>query len=206
MDRAPAWVEQQRRGVLNVGRYMTRAPGDSEFFRQWTEDDQPGFNIAVSVLLDYSGSMAGNVTKLAQAGYACKLACQKLEIPCTVVLWDTDALTLWDANETAEFLPTIVANGGTVPDVALGDLDNQRCDREKHLVLIMTDGQWQGRWAEGGGGTLAWYKDGGRRFAGFGYGRGLAQSLLAKGCDEAFQIDDLMAIPAFLEEALLEMV
>ena len=33
MDRAPAWVEQQRRGVLNVGRYMTRQPGDTEFFR-----------------------------------------------------------------------------------------------------------------------------------------------------------------------------
>ena len=57
MDRAPAWVEQQRRGVLNVGRYMTRNPGDTEFFRQWTEDDRPGFDIAVSVLLDYSCSM-----------------------------------------------------------------------------------------------------------------------------------------------------
>lgn len=205
MDRAPAWVEQQRRGVLNVGRYMTRAPGDSEFFRQWTEDDQPGFDIAVSVLLDYSGSMGAHTTKLAQAGYACKLACQKLEIPCTVVLWDTDALTLWDANETAEFLPTIVANGGTVPDVALGDLDNQRCERSKHLVLIMTDGQWQGRWADNKG-TLAWYKDDGRTMIGFGFGADhLARGLMAKGCDEAFGIKDLMAIPAYLEEALLDM-
>jgi hypothetical protein len=206
MDRAPAWVEQQRRGVLNVGRYMTRAPGETEFFRQWTEDDQPGFDIAVSVLLDYSGSMSAHTTKLAQAGYACKLACQKLDIPCTVVLWDTEALTLWDANEPAEMLPTIEANGGTVPDMALGDLDNQRCDRSKHIVLIMTDGQWQGRWSQGGGGTLAWYKDDGRTMVGFGFGsRGLANNLLAKGCDEAFQIDDLMAIPAYLEGALLEM-
>jgi hypothetical protein len=205
MDRAPAWVEQQRRGVLNVGRYATRTPGDVEFFRQWTEDDQPGFDIAVSVLLDYSGSMSSHTTKLAQAGYACKLACQKLEIPCTVVLWDTEALTLWDANEQAEFMPTIQANGGTVPDMALGDLDNQRCDKAKHLVLIMTDGQWQGRWAEGGGGTLAWYKDDGRSIVGFGYGRNLDRSLMAKGCDEAFSISDLMEIPAYLEDALLEM-
>jgi hypothetical protein len=205
MDKAPSWVEQQRRGVLNVGRYATRARGDVEFFRQWTEDDAPGFDIAVSVLLDYSGSMSARVTQLAQAGYACKLACQKLEIPCTVVLWDTEALTLWDANEQAEFMPTIVANGGTVPDMALADLDNQRCERSKHLVLIMTDGQWQGRWAEQGGGTLAWYKDDGRQFAGFGYGRGLANGLLAKGCDEAFEISDLMEIPRYLEGALLDL-
>jgi hypothetical protein len=205
MDKAPAWVEQQRRGVLNVGRYMTRAPGDTEFFRQWTEDDQPGFDIAVSVLLDYSGSMYAHTTKLAQAGYACKLACQKLDIPCTVVLWDTEALTLWDANESAEMLPTIEANGGTVPDMALADLDNQRCERSKHLVLIMTDGQWQGRWSSGGG-TLAWYKDDGRTMVGFGFGnRGLDTRLMGYGCDEAFQIDDLMAIPAYLEGALIDL-
>jgi hypothetical protein len=205
MDRMPAWVEQQRRGVLNVGRYMTRQPGDVEFFRQWTEDDAPGFDIAVSILLDYSGSMSSHVAKLAQCGYAAKLACSKLDIPCTVVLWDTEALTLWDANEMCDTMPTIVANGGTVPDMALADLDNQRCDKAKHLVLIMTDGQWQGRWS-GGGGTLAWYKDDGRTIVGFGFGsQGLASSLLAKGCDEAFQIQDLMAIPEYLEGALLDM-
>jgi hypothetical protein len=205
MDRAPAWVEQQRRGVLNVGRYATRARGDVEFFRQWTEDDMPGFDIAVSVLLDYSGSMSSHTTQLAQAGYACKMACQKLEIPCTVVLWDTEALTLWDANEQAEMMPTIVANGGTVPDMALADLDNQRCDRAKHLVLIMTDGQWQGRWSNNQG-TLAWYKDDGRSIIGFGYGnQGLANSLMGKGCDEAFAISDLLDIPRYLEEALLDM-
>jgi hypothetical protein len=211
MDRQPAWVEQQRRGVLNVGRYATRAPGDTEFFRQWTEDDQPGYDIAVSVLLDYSGSMSAHTAQLAQAGYACKLACQKLEIPCTVVLWDTEALTLWDANEVADGLPTIQAAGGTVPDMALVDLDNQRCDREKHLVLIMTDGQWQGRWANGGG-TLAWYKDDGRIMLGFGFARDAraaqnhARSMVGRGCDEAFGIVDLMAIPEFLESALLELV
>ena len=121
--------------------------------------------------------MSSHTTQLAQAGYACKLACQKLEIPCTVVLWDTEALTLWDANEPPRSMPTIVANGGTVPDMALGDLDNQRCDRSKHLVLIMTDGQWQGRWSGGGGGTLAWYKDDGRTIIGFGFGSGQNRGL-----------------------------
>jgi len=185
---------------------MHRAPGDTEFFRQWTEDDAPGFDIAVSLLLDYSGSMGSYTAKLAQAGYACKLACQKLDIPCTVVLWDTDARTLWDARETADNMPTIECVGGTNPSIALTDLDNQRMDRSKHLVLIMTDGQWQGDWSHGKR-TLAWYKDPGRKLIGFGYGSDyLSKGLIGKGCDEAFAIDDLLDIPGRLEDALLDMV
>lgn len=206
MDRAPAWVEQQRRGVLNVGRYLTRQPGDLDFFKQWTEDDQPGFDIAVTVMLDYSWSMKGYEERLAQAGYACKLACDKLEIPCTVVLWDTKATTMWDAQERAETMPTIDCTGGTEPSLALADLDNHRMERDKHIVLIMTDGQWSGDW-NGGQRHLSFYKDPGRRLIGFGYGDAvLARRMQGYGCDEAFAIRDLMDIPHHLEEALLEMV
>jgi len=53
---------------------------------------------------------------------------------------------------------------------------------------------------------LAWYKDQGRTIVGFGYGgQSLANGLMAKGCDEAFTITALLAIPASLEEALLAM-
>ena len=205
MDRAPAWVEQQRRGVLNVGRYMTRQPGDTEFFRQWTEDEQPGFDIAVTVMLDYSSSMSAYSERLAQAGYASKLACQKLDIPCTVVLWDTDARTLWDAKEWADCLPTIECTGGTKPDIALADLDNHRMERAKHLVLIMTDGSWGGGWRNDNR-TLAYYKDAGRQIIGFGYGSDhLARTMEGYGCDVAFGIRDLMDIPHFLQQALLDL-
>ena len=206
MDKAPAWVEEQRRGVLNVGRYATRQPGDTEFFRQWTEDDAPGFDMAVSILLDYSQSMDHHAERLAQMAYACKLACQKLDIPCTVVLWDTDARTLWDSKEPADNMPVIDCVGGTNPSVALTDLDNHRGEASKHLVLIMTDGQWQGDWHYGKR-TLAWYKDPGRVLIGFGFGSDyLAKGLIGKGCDEAFAIDDLMEIPSRLEDALIDMV
>jgi hypothetical protein len=206
MDRAPAWVEQQRRGVLNVGRYMTRNPGDLDFFKQYTDSEQPGFDLAVTVMLDYSWSMADYSERLAQAGYACKLACDKLEIPCTVVLWDTKATTLWDASEQADSMPTIDCVGGTKPDMALADLDNHRMDRDKHIVLIMTDGEWGGGWRSNER-HLSFYKDPGRKMLGFGYGSDrLARTLLGYGCDEAFAITDLMDIPHKLEEVLLEMV
>ena len=106
MDRQPAWVEQQRRGIVNVNRYVTRQAGEVEYFRNWVEDDQPGYDIAVrpARLQRLDDQLHG---QLAQAGYAAKLACQRLGIPCTVTLWDNEAKTLFDANETPSGLPTL---------------------------------------------------------------------------------------------------
>ena len=202
MDRQPAWVEGQRRGFINVMRYETRQPGETEFFRQWTDDEQPGYDMAVSLMLDYSGSMDEHTVALAQAAFAAKLACQRLGIPCTVTLWDTQAMALWDATERADGMPIIKEAGGTDPTQALQDLDNQRYDKAKHIVLIMTDGDWQG-W--GGKRTLAAYKEPGRSIFGFGLGGAyLAKNLIAKGCDDAFGITDLMEIPQRLEQFLLD--
>jgi hypothetical protein len=207
MDSAPQWVEQQRRGVLNVMRYITRQPGDMEYFKQWTEDDAPAFNMAVSLLLDYSGSMGGYTEELAQAGYATKLACEKLGIPCTVVLWDTRAQVLWDANERAEYLPVINSAGGTNPAMALADLGNQRFEKAQHIVMIMTDGDWQDEANKPG--FLASYNDVGRIFIGCGFnsGSGSAESLAEKlrryGCDESYAIKKLIEIPALLEQSLV---
>jgi hypothetical protein len=203
MDMAPAWVEQQRRGMLNVLRYRTRRPGEVEIFKQWIEDEQPGYDIAVSLMLDYSGSMDWALVPLAQCAYATKLACQKLGIPCTVTLWDTNAKVLWDANERTEGMPVLKDDGGTNPGRALADLGNQRLDKAKHIVMIMTDGEWQG-WANR---TLDAYKEPGRHITGFGFGsRSLRNKLLGYGCDDAFAINDLMEIPHRLEQFLVESV
>lgn len=207
MDSAPQWVEQQRRGVLNVMRYVTRQPGDAEFFKQWTEEDAPGFNLAVSVLLDYSGSMGGYTAELAQAAYAAKLACEKLGIPCTVTLWDTNAQVLWDANELADYLPVIQSAGGTNPTVALADLVNQRFDKAQHVVLIMTDGEWQDNAAAAG--YLASYSEQGRVIIGCGFNSGygtseaLAEKLRRYGCDESYAIKELIELPRLLEQTLV---
>ena len=194
IDFAPAWVEGTRRGIVNVLRYETRRPGDVEYFKAWQDDEQPGFNLSVSVLLDYSGSMSGATLELAQAGYATKAACTKLGIPCTVTLWDDSATTLWDANETPEYLPIIVANGGTDPRYALADLDNQQLDKEHHLVMIMTDGAWSGN---SNVGMLGAYSAEGRVFLGVAYncGSDMGNTMRSYGCQEAWVIENLMDIP-----------
>ena len=222
MDRQPAWVEQQRRGVVNVNRYVTRQPGDVEYFRNWVEDDQPGYNMAVSILLDYSSSMSSYTKELAQAGYASKLACEKLGIPCTVTLWDNQATTLYDANEAPRGLPVVATSGSTDPSLALADLENQRFDKEIHLVLIMTDGQWNGEWNAparrrrnshpgASNRTVAYYAGQGRHFIGFGFdsfassAAYYAENLKGYGIAESYGITNLMEIPRRLQEALIRL-
>lgn len=224
MDRQPAWVEQQHRGIINVARYETARmaqDGTTDFYRDWVEDDQPGFNMAVSLMLDYSSSMNAYEQELSQVGYAVKLACQKLDIPCTVTLWDTDATVLYDATEQAEGMPSVKVAGATNPTPALADLDNQRFDKVNHIVLIMTDGEWQGEWGsthnDWGGGrkraqadkaTLAYHAND-RVMVGFGFAKyeptakRYAENLIGYGCPEAFGITNLMEIPERLREILI---
>jgi hypothetical protein len=200
VNQAPSWHEQQRRGIINVNRYSTRQPGDVEFFRSYVDDGDPGFDMAVSVLLDYSGSMGSVTDELAQVAYACKVACQTLGIPCTVVLWDTEARTLWDANERAEHLPKIQAAGGTNPLVALTDLDNQNQEgKAKHIILVMTDDAWSG-----GSPSLSSYRAEDRMIIGLGYGGDhMAESMASRGADAAYTIKDLADIAKYLEQALI---
>lgn len=200
VDQAPSWHEQQRRGIINVNRYVTRQPGDVEFFRGYVDDGAPGFDMAVSLLLDYSGSMGGVVEELAQVAFACKSACQDLGIPCTVVLWDTEARTLWDANEHADHLPLIQAAGGTNPLLALTDLDNHnREGKAKHIILIMTDDAWSG-----GSPSLSSYRTEDRTIIGLGYGSdSIKSSLSGRGADAAYAINNLADIARYLQQTLI---
>jgi len=202
-DKAPAWFEGQKRGILNPIRYKTRQAGDVEFFRNYVDEGDPGFDLSVSVLLDYSGSMGGVTTELAQVAFASKLACQKLGIPCTVVLWDTSARLLWDATETAEVLPLISPAGGTDPGVALADLDNHVLGKSKHVVLIMTDDDWSGSAP-----SLSSFQQEGRTIIGLGYGSygspaSIVKSMEQKGADQAFALESLLDLPRYLEQALI---
>lgn len=207
MDKAPQWVEQQNRGILNVLRYETRQPGQTDFCRQWTDDDAPGLNIAVSVLLDYSSSMMSHADELSAAGFACKRACDRLEVPCTVTLWNTDARLLWDHYDKVDALPAIQPAGGTNPGRALDDLFVQRFDKPLHIVIIMTDGQWNGTNTPG---AVTPYLSNGTLMIGLAYDPELttamryAESMRSYGVPTVQAINTLTMIPRVMEQALAE--
>lgn len=194
---APNWQEEQTRGIINVLRYQTRQPGNTEFFKSYNDQGNPGSDIAVTVMLDNSGSMGGLVLQLAQAAFASKMACQDLGIPCTVVLWNDKASMLWDANERAEDMPVVKQRGGTDPTMALEDLNNHVYGKPKHVVLIMTDGEW-----EDGINSLAFYDQPGRYFVGCTYG----EEAHMTGAHVLRKIASVLEVPAVLEQALVECV
>jgi hypothetical protein len=198
VDREPSWVESQPRGILNVLRHETRSAGDINFWRQWADDDQPSHNIALSVLLDVSGSMDSHQGALAKAAYVTKRAGDMLGIPTTVIVWSSAAKVLWNYDEPATEVLTFPITGNTDPTDALYDVKNHRQDRERHIVLILTDGIWDspigsndmiGRLVEQDAITI-----------GFGFGNDTLATTLSKyGCKEAFSIGNLNELPRSLE-------
>ena len=147
-ERAPSWQQNQRSGVLDVIRYKTRQAGDMEFFRSYADGgDMHLPNMAVSLVLDGSGSMYSYGEALAQAAFGVKSACDVIGVPCTVTVYDTDAYLLWDKDDRPIDVPLdVIPGGGTDPKAALDLLDSQMADKDHHLVIIMTDGAWGGRW------------------------------------------------------------
>ena len=202
---APRWESQQRRGVLEPMRYLTRQPGDMEFFRNYVDHGDPGSDIAVSVFLDISGSMDGSEEALGIAAWAMKTACDRLNIECDITLFDDQAFCLWSTSDRPEFVPVIDCVGGTSPSQAFRAVLSDERKKAHHLVLAMTDGDWAH------GVTMNNHKNSNSYNVLFFYDTSdytRAESDLAYrlGADEGFYIDDLSQMPVALESLLLSMV
>jgi hypothetical protein len=204
-ERAPSWQRNQRHGVLDVIRYKTRQAGDMEFFTEYAEGgDMHLPNMAVSLVLDGSGSMQPYNDDLATAAFGVKSACDVVGVPCTVTVYDTRPYLLWDQNDRPLEVPfDIVPCGGTDPKTTLDLLDGQMAGKDHHLVIIMTDGQWGGGWNTGKR-TLTDYMVPHRDIVLFFWNTSMVGG--PKGmeqCSTAEQIDTLDAIPQFLRRYIL---
>lgn len=140
----PAWLKHQDRGIIDPLAFRTKEVGSLDYHRRLEGDFSSGVDLHLSMLCDVSGSMQGKeIEQLSIGMYATALACNRIGIKTTFVLWsgDTNTGKVWmDGNPT----PVIWnADGGTDPRAALNDLDNHNEeDAANHLVLIFTDGAW----------------------------------------------------------------
>lgn len=139
----PSWVFRQEEGVLDPTSYLTREPGDTDYWVGLIGDVSPGHDLAVSVIIDSSGSMGEEMEEVSVAAVGVKKACYELDIPCTVMSFDDTAEMVFGATDPYEF-QSISSKGSTYPVTALLDLDNQRLGKTYHLVIILTDGEWSG--------------------------------------------------------------
>jgi hypothetical protein len=192
---APRWHRRTDQGVVDSFIYRTKGRGDRNFYRQRTGNDSLGFDVAVSLLLDTSSSMEGAEKPLSVVAFAVKTACERLDIPCTVTTFDSQAWLVWSAEEeaTETLLPT---QGATHIAGALSALTEQDFDKQNHIVLVMTDGQF----SLGNCSSVKDYAPD-ATYVGLGYG-GFAMDLSTQGFDVTGNISDLAEIAVYVEDAV----
>lgn len=192
---APAWRFRQEDGVLDPTAYVLREPGDTDYWSNLNDNGGQGYDLAVSVVLDTSYSMEYQMVPLSIAALGIRLACDDLGIPCDVSTFNSGEYALYRADEKT--VPTTVhADGGTEPARILSMLESQQQDKKKHLVLILTDGEWSDC------PSLSPYSAPGRYFLLLGLGMYNDAVLANKRPNAYLIIRDIMEMPKQFTRAL----
>lgn len=193
---SPSWRFRQESGVLDPTSYMMREPGDTDYWSGLDEEGQQGYDLSVSVLLDTSYSMCGDTDSLSVCALAIRQACDYIDIPCTVSTYNTEYGVLYRHDEN--IIPTMIGpTGGTEPEPLLDKLDSQRLDKRRHLVFILTDGEWDSSVT-----TLAQWSSPGRYFVLVGLRIRNTDILTRKQPDAAVLIHSLEDLPVQFRKAL----
>ena len=134
--------------------------------------------------------------KLSIAALAVRLACDELDIPCFVSTFNTKYGSLYRNDEPCVPME-IGADGGTSPAGVLGTLNGQRADRKRHLVVILTDGEWDEEAT-----SLSPWQEPGRYFLLLGFGIYTPAILQNKKPDAYAVINDVLEMPTHFRKAL----
>jgi hypothetical protein len=137
----PAWRSHQENGILDPVVYRMREPGDTNYWTALDDTRNRSPDLAVSLVLDTSGSMVAEIDDLFVAAIGVRMACEELTLPCTVTTFSDDSRVLFEADEITQHVVGL-SHGGTNPLGALHDLANQRLGKRQQLVIVFTDGQW----------------------------------------------------------------
>lgn len=197
----PTWKRRQDRGGIDAVAYRTRRPGETDYRRQIVGSGHEGIDMAVSLVLDTSGSMSSHVAALSVTAYAVKKACWEVGVPCSVSTYNSVCTMRSTADDEPE--PSVFhAAGATRIGEALQALPEQRAGKSDHLVLVLSDGHIaDGR--ESFGVLRATYD---AYIIGIGLGRAGAEALADKGCDDVYGITEPEQIAGFVEDYLAAVV
>jgi len=183
-----AWVSRASDGVLDPVQYRLRSTGEDDFWGAMVDSTNETQDVALSLLLDFSGSMTSEMQNVSVGAMGIRSACDQLGIPCTITAFNTNAYLVLDHDEPTRMVG-IKAEGGTDPGPALLDLPNQRAGRARHFVVVFTDGCWSE------GTSVNSYRAHEMHCVGLGYGEGVAESLKNKGFDAIARLSSPRAIP-----------
>ena len=141
----PAWLNGERSGKLNAGRYLRGDELDT-VFDEWSEGRDDVVSIEAVILLDRSGSMSGrNADNAYKSMWAIKKALERVEARTTVVTFDSRTNLLYGADEKAgTTIRDSGADGGTNPESGLLYAKRVLAESDKAIkvLFMITDGQW----------------------------------------------------------------
>lgn len=192
----PNWVHYQEEGVLDPTAFVMRRPGDTDYWSGLNGVGATGHDLAVSILLDTSGSMMHETSNVSIAAIGIRKACDALGIPCTVTSFNDDVYMVAKADEDIEY-PCVRATGGTSVLNAFRALADQRYSKKNHLTVVLTDGEWYD--VE----DMRPWGDPGRYFLLVGFNMDKA-SLLNKGANQVVTVNKVRELPALVTGALID--
>lgn len=141
------WERHSPNGKLNAGAAMSARGTHFDIFDQWMDIDEDALSFEVVILFDQSLSMQGELQYSAsQAMWTLKSACDALDIPVTVIGYDTQARMLFRPEDKmpANTYKVLAARGNTNPQTALEwALSFMSASSASHKLLFsLTDGDW----------------------------------------------------------------
>lgn len=193
----PSWRFGKETGVLDPTSYILREPGDTDYWSGLDDSGSSGHDLAISLLIDSSGSMGNDMDTVSEIAMGVRSACDQLEIPCTITSFNDTVFSVMEAGEDTRFV-SIASHGGTCPMHALLNLNDQQMGRESHLVIILTDGEWNDVES-----LIPWSAPN-RFFLLIGYGYGLELTLSKKHANHSIEITDLNEIEKLITNSLVE--
>jgi predicted metal-dependent peptidase len=148
-DMEPAIVRRVLSGRVDPRRVLARRPNEVDVFTRYDEGAEDATGIEAVVLVDVSGSMSSRADEASTAMWAIKRAMDKLEIRCTVLVFDTDHQVLFQPGDKAPAggIPVVNTGGGTDPTSALQQAHKilLKSNAPNKVLISVTDGQWSGR-------------------------------------------------------------
>lgn len=193
----PTWRSYMEEGVIDPTAYALRDPGDTNFWSGLDGEGGNGHDLAISVVLDSSGSMTGDMDRVSIAAMGIRNACDKLGIPCTITTFNDDVFMVADATENVGFI-RVSAEGGTSAMNALKALEEQKHGKSYHLVIILTDGEWFDV------SDVRLWSQPQRHIVIAGFGSHLEPHIRKKYPDHWVTIDDPMELPKLVTDSLLQ--
>ena len=145
-DYDPQWVRYRDNGKVNPLRYL-RGDDTDTIFDEWAEGRDDVTEIEAVILLDKSGSMAGeNADNAYKSMFVLKRALERVNARTTVCVFDYGTELLYSANEkSTNTIKDAGADGGTDPEKGLLYAKRILAETEKpiRILFLITDGQWE---------------------------------------------------------------